>query len=84
MGLLVGIIFAKCLLLIGLSHMLSSCLMNETHSFFVFLAMLCFQHEVLNSEEMCEKEESACEAESDQQGAMMKVSTSVYGLDVSG
>lgn len=66
MGLLVGIIVGYCLLLIGPGHILSTCMMNEPLTLvFVFSALLCFQHELLNSEGMCEKEESASEIEND-------------------
>lgn len=78
MGLLVGIIVGYCLLLIGPGHILSTCMMNEPLTLvFVFSALLCFQHELLNSEGMCEKEESASEIENDHQDEMMEMSTSV-------
>ena len=84
MGLPTGVSFG-CFLFIDQSCMISSCLMNEPLTpAFIFSALSCFQCELLNSEGICEKGESTCETERDQQCAMVEVSTGVYAREVSG
>ena len=74
-----------CFLFIDQSAMISSCLMNEPlMPAFIFSALSCFQCELLNSEGICEKGESTCETEHDQQCSMVEVSTGVYAREVSG
>ena len=73
-----------CFPFIDQSCMISSCLMNEPLTpAFIFSALSCFQCELLNSEGICEKGESTCETEHDQQCSMVEVSTGVYATEVS-
>lgn len=84
MGLPTGVRLG-CFLFIDQSCMISTCLMNEPLTpVFIFSALSCFQCELLNSEGICEKGESTCETEHDQQCAMVEVSTGVSAQEVSG